>query len=618
LVIDMVGSPGRSIIINFGLRGRFVLALIVATAVSWTTFFFFRDNFSTHYPVKVLSAQAFRAFEIPYWNFADDGGQPLAGNPNTLTFYPDNILYLFLPAHVAFNLHFWLHLLVALFAMRAVTRSWFGGLMWAMGGVAVSATAFYNLIVAIAMIPLAFLAVQRRSAALLGIAFGLLILAGEPLTILAAALAVAILALGRMSVVRLAGAVGIAALIASPLLIAYGEIANEVERSVPMSARTVLNASLHPMRLVEMFVWPILGFLNDAGTENRERLFSTIFVGIIAIPALFRRSRYVAVVLLMLVLALGRFNPLMSAAVEQFEWLRIVRYPEKFVLPAAAALVVLSADWFRRTRGKAIWIALTFVPLGFVAIRAMPIDRFAPYHVAATAPRRVHVESEIVAGIVPAREEYRLRARNLEPLFGAVAGLEYVVNPSPDGMHALRSRMINERIRVVPPEVKAKYLRQRLGPPAQFAGPVAVANDIYREAGAIEHTSLDDTMVASAPVPSGRGSVTAYRRRGQTIEIDVKADSRALLVVNQTWFRAWRAVAREQELATLPVNVDRLGVVVPAGTSRITLRFGRRRAAVAAAWIVSTLVLLVALLVQKRDRRAGEVERSADENGALV
>ena len=58
----------------------------------------------------MLSAAAFRAGEIPWWNFADGGGQPLAGNPNTLTFYPDNILYLVLPAHVAFNLHFLLHL----------------------------------------------------------------------------------------------------------------------------------------------------------------------------------------------------------------------------------------------------------------------------------------------------------------------------------------------------------------------------------------------------------------------------------------------------------------------------------------------------------------------------
>src|SRR5437763_1848502 len=75
-------------------------------------FFFHRDNFSTHYPIKVISASAFRAGEIPFWNPFDGGGQPLAGNPNTLTFYPDNVLYLVLPPHVAFNLHFLIHLVL--------------------------------------------------------------------------------------------------------------------------------------------------------------------------------------------------------------------------------------------------------------------------------------------------------------------------------------------------------------------------------------------------------------------------------------------------------------------------------------------------------------------------
>ncbi|HEY8132083.1 MAG TPA: hypothetical protein VII12_09335, partial [Thermoanaerobaculia bacterium] len=82
---------------------RVVLALLLATAAGLIAvfgFFFFRDNFGTHYPVKTISARMLRAGEIPWWNFYDDGGQPLAGNPNSLTFYPDNFLYLLLPPHV--------------------------------------------------------------------------------------------------------------------------------------------------------------------------------------------------------------------------------------------------------------------------------------------------------------------------------------------------------------------------------------------------------------------------------------------------------------------------------------------------------------------------------------
>ena len=595
-----------------------IVALLLATALSWPALFFFRDNFSTQYPIKVLSAASQRAFEIPYWNFADGGGQPLAGNPNTLTFYPDNILYLAFPPHVAFNLHFWIHLIGAFFAMRAVTRSWFGGLLWAMSGVAISATAFYNLTVAVVMVPLAFLAVQRRSAPLLGLAFGLLILGTEPVTILATAIAVAVLAFRRMSVGRLAVAVVIAVVIASPLLIAYGEIAGEVERAVPMSAKTVLTASLEPVRLLEFFIGPVRVFLNDPGVEHRQRLFSTIFLGVIAGAALFQKSRYVVIVAVLLFFALGRYNPLLAAMVESFPPLRILRFPEKFVLPAAAALTVLSAEWFRTARFRRAWIAITFLPLAYVAFRALPIDWFAPYDVPRMASRRVHAGSRIPAGVMPAREEYRARARALEPIFGAAAGLEYVVTPSPDGMHALRSRMIVERFRVVSPEIRQRYLQQRVGPPALLAERIAVAPDIYRQAAAIESPSFDpNTTIVPRSVPVAAGTAAATRR-GQTLDIDVRADGRAILVVNQTYFRAWSARSGDTELETLPVNVDRLGVLVPAGTSHVTLRFGRRRPLVAFAWVLSLVTLAGALLVEKRDRRAGQVERSADEDRALA
>src|SRR6185503_1635080 len=278
-----------------------VALLVAAAVVAQFGFFFFRDNLSTHYPIKVVSAQVFRSGEIPYWNFADAGGQPLAGNPNTLTFYPDNILYLFLPAHVAFNLHFFLHLIAAFFIMRWLTRSDFGAAMYALSGIAISATAFYNLIVAVAMIPLAFLGAKQRSPFILGIAFGLLALAGEPVMIVGATISVAILAIDVIPIRIWFVAVVIALVIASPQLIAYADIAREVERSVGMSATTVLNASLHPIRILEVFVGPILGVLNSpGGGEFRARLFSTIFLGFIAAPALLRRSRYTIVAAVML------------------------------------------------------------------------------------------------------------------------------------------------------------------------------------------------------------------------------------------------------------------------------------------------------------------------------
>ncbi|MFZ2492761.1 MAG: hypothetical protein WA208_14870, partial [Thermoanaerobaculia bacterium] len=173
-------------------------ALLCAMLAAYLGFFFFRDNFSTHYPVKAISAEAFRAGEIPWWNFHDSGGQPLAGNPNTLTFYPDNVLLLFLPAHVAFNLHFLLHLAGGFFAMRGLARARgaspqvaaTAASIYALSGAVISATAFYNLVTTVALLPLALLGVERRSVRTVGAAIGLMLLAAEPVMLGAAVVSV--------------------------------------------------------------------------------------------------------------------------------------------------------------------------------------------------------------------------------------------------------------------------------------------------------------------------------------------------------------------------------------------------------------------------------------------
>lgn len=602
--------------------GAGIAALILAASIFG--FFFYRDNFSTHYPIKVLSAMSLRSGEIPYWNFADAGGQPLAGNPNTLTFYPDNILYLFLPAHVAFNLHFFIHLIAAFFIVRALTRSDFAAAAYTLSGIALSATAFYNLIAAVAMIPLAFLGAARRSPFLLGIAFGLLALAGEPVMIIGAAISVAIVAIDRIPIRAWILAIAIALVIASPQLIAYADIAREVERSAGMSARTVLNASLHPIRIVELFVGPVIGVLNDPGGRFRARLFSTIFLGFIAAPALWRRSRYTVVAAAMLFLALGRYNPIVAAVVDAVASIRIVRFPEKFALPMIVAIVVLIADYFRETRYRKVWMLLTFAPLLATAIRVLPIDWFGPYSRTMQPAVRAYIATTMKAAAMPARVEYRMRALAPEPLFGATEGVWYVINPSPEGMHALRSRMVLERFDRASPLVRATYLRI-MGccaadalPPVFFPGRALIARDIYAEAAAVEHLTDLATVVAPRSVPVGPGRVKRFSLHGQIASIDVETPQPSLLFVNQTYFSAWDVRANGQRLGTLPIDIDRLGVIVPAGSSHLELRFGRHRAAVPIAWIVSTLALLGCAFVEFRDRRTRQVKRAGDENRVVV
>src|SRR5436305_9824798 len=236
-MVVMIKLLARAILLDNHGQMRRLLVILLPSAfcllLSYFCFFFHRDNFSTHYPIKVLSASAFRSGDIPFWNPFDAGGQPLAGNPNTLTFYPDNFLYLILPAHVAFNLHFLIHLVLVWIAMRALARSTFAAWMWVLSGMAVSAMSFYSLITAIALVPFAFLAAERRSATQLGLAFGLMALAGEPVTLMATAIACAIIACWpstndqqpTTNTPRLLLAIPIAAAIALPQIVAYAEIA---------------------------------------------------------------------------------------------------------------------------------------------------------------------------------------------------------------------------------------------------------------------------------------------------------------------------------------------------------------------------------------------------------
>lgn len=542
-------------------------------------FFYFRDNFATHYPVKVISTAAWRAGAIPWWNFYAGGGQPLAGNPNTLSFYPDNALYLFLPAHVAFDLHFVLHLVLAWFAMRALTRSRWAAWLYVLSGMAISAMCFYNLVVAFAMVPFALWATERGRWMQLGVAFGLMALAGEPVTIVAAAIACLSWSLLK--------AIPIAVLIALPQLIAYSEIAREVERGAfRYSARTVLAASFEPVRFLELLIGPWW----------HTMLFPSAIIGVIVLPAVFCRSRYTWIAALMFFVALGRYNPLIAFLVERVPALRLGRYPEKFALVGCVALVVLVAEYFRETRFKLLWTIVTFVPLIAWFVVLLPIDWFAPYDVAPVKPRRVFMQP-MPGGQRPDRDEYRERAAHLEPIFGAVAGLHYALDRSPDGMYSIRTRATAERFMLTR---NPNYPTVVLQLPEAFIVPQAVVGNFE---------TIDVRTMATAPrafVSPVAARVTAIRGT----EIDVTTPTPALLFVNQTYFRAWSATAEGRELETLPLDVDRLGVIVPAGTHTISLTFGRHHMLVVLTWLLSLITLAA---VEVLDRRARKIERAADE-----
>jgi len=717
----MENQPARARLLTAG--GTLVFLVLL----SHQFLFFYRDNFSTHFPVKALSAPIFRAGQIPFWNFNAGGGQPMAGNPNTLTFYPDNILYLFLPVHAAFNLHFLLHLALGFYFLRELLRnrgiagsvSTLAALIYLASGVSMSSVAFYNLVTGVMLLPMAFGAIERllahrraADAAVLGLSFGLAGLVGEPVLVLTIAIGCALLTLGRWSkafALRLALAVAISVVIALPLLIAYAEIAADVERGhQKFSQEAVLSASLRPERFLEMVLGPFLGSLTDQGPAGYSShypgqwppLFASAFIGALLLPALFSRDRTrwreKSMFVLFAFLALGRFNPLVAQTVESLPFIRLVRYPEKFLLPmnAAAAILIGSfladnmarkdrfvrlasgaflvlcigtalriaswpADLIRIACGSAVAAALLLVAFGtadgarrhgwMLLLTMVPlllsspmwgmVDRvdFYVHPSPLTTPlakQRVWygVEEHTLRKPDSAREEYRIRAFAAGPIFGAVHGLQYAGDRSPEGMYSFFSRIVHERLATVSFPVKERYLdllgvtgvlsnspihhsswslqgAYELGQNRFFAYQRAAAAPFARAAtGVVPVRSIQDAVArieaglepgvavvgASARPPIDADCrIVSSRISGQAIQIQVEARAPTLILLNQTYFRAWVATSNGAELRTVPVNIDRLGLIVPPGNSTIDLHFGRRRRETAIAVVFSVLAILV-------------------------
>lgn len=721
-----------------------VAAILVAAAVSPSIFFYWRDNFSTHFPYRSVMAGA---PALHLWNPLAGGGQPLAGNPNALAFYPDWILFALLPPMAAFNLHFLLHWIGGAFAMRALLRAWripspydaAGAALWVLSGAAISTLAFYNLAPSVTLIPLALVSAQRfaerpegRAALFFGGTFGLLALAGEPVTLLATAALAATILLPALRSARAWTACAVAVLvtlvIASPLLLAWSEIAPETERGVrAYSAETVLSASLSPWQLAEALLGPVRGLptdLGDAGwrasgaASRWPPFFLYLYLGALALPALaspprpLRRVQVAALVLLFF--ALGRFNPVVVWIVDTFPAARLLRYPEKLALPFAALVTALVAGWLAkesrgaldrvsaaaggaliallaiRAAGGAPWSsamrervligaaiaipvlavaalrptrltrrALAAITLGTAAVFAVvaaPVDLARHYREGpawAAHPRIVRVVSGGPrAGA--ARDEYRRAAATGEPLWAAAFGAGYALEKSPDGMYSFLSRIVHERARSGDPRLLARWSRlagasavvterpleaAELGAPRPLAGgarplfeqevrrPVPLVHPVRVSPTAsigeaielLEKEETDVLRVAAGPPGSASEGVVAVRhaeriRDGWRIEVDPRTNG--TLLVNESWFRAWRAVdQRGKRLSVGPLNVDRVGISIPRGASSVELRFGRMRAAIAAGWIASSLALLAVALVALRSGSRQEEAGKGQEDG---
>lgn len=328
---------------------------------------YLRDVLSVHAPWKAFGAEALRQASIPAFNPSWGLGQPFRGNPNALPFYPDNVLFLVLPFWIAFNLHYALHWLLALFTFRALGRALglselaaaLAAVTYAGSGYVLSCLSFYNLIAFVAWWPLVMWGAVvggRRGVAVGALACALALYAGEPVTLALGLVPLALAVHGRRGWPGLRAAAAVVALgvvLALPQLVAAARIAAFTFRGghglLPSQAASF---TLHPLRWLELLVPLPFGSPARVGAGGwwatqvspAPPLFFSLYLGCIALwLAVLARGRraWLALAAAGLVLAwlLGRSGTALVT------WSAgLFRYPEKMLFWPALALPLL-AGW---------------------------------------------------------------------------------------------------------------------------------------------------------------------------------------------------------------------------------------------------------------------------------
>jgi hypothetical protein len=378
-----------------------VWAMVAIPVAMGARTFFVRDVLVTHLPYKAFGAKNLAEGRIPALNPTWALGQPFAGNPNALPFYPGNLLYLVLPFWSAFNLHYALHWLLALLTMYALARELklsptaaiMAALTYAAGGWFLSAMTFYNLLTVAAWWPLAIKGAVRggRNGVVLGgMACGLALLGGEPVTMMLGFPPLLLLAASRhgwrkgLLITASIGVVG--AVIGLPQIVAtLRSVGFTIRGGSGLPVDRPSSFTFHPIRFLELVIPLPFGWPAELGHRKfwtssilpQQPYFYSIYIGIVGLWLAWRGRRvHQAWTLLAaagLVLSmLGRVSPRILNELSGGTF----RYTEKFLfwfalavaLMAGAGLDRLAASRDSRERGA--WTAAG-VLLGLAGVLAL-------------------------------------------------------------------------------------------------------------------------------------------------------------------------------------------------------------------------------------------------------
>jgi hypothetical protein len=357
-----------------------VLTALFADVLFAGRAFYLRDAGRAVFPIRSVVRAIVHQGEFPFWNPYAAAGQPAAANPSYGIFYPPAWLALIGSAKTGFSLHYLFHIYLAAIGMYLLMRagglappaSLFAALSLAMSGWFLSVTDLLPNFFTIAWWPLILLFARRlfrrpnrRDFAIAAILCAIQAVIGEPVALLQTWLLIAITAAMSTSSavrsrVRLFLLLGLtAAVLASVQLVPALDLLGDSARSRGFSFELAATWSFPPARPIELLLPDVFGTMQDAGDfwwggalypdkgfPYILSIYSGVAVLVFAAGGLLARVRGWQLALGTLtasyLLAVGSHTPLLRLLYAT-RVLRVIRYPEKFVLFGLFAMVVFAA-----------------------------------------------------------------------------------------------------------------------------------------------------------------------------------------------------------------------------------------------------------------------------------
>jgi hypothetical protein len=323
---------------------------------------YYRDNLVTNLPLRRYLHERFLSGELPHWYPYESLGVPFIGQVASGVFHPATWLLLPFDPLAAVKLNLVLAYLVGAVGAYRLARllpssrpaAALAAVAFAYGGYAlgVSSIVFYAMSQAtLPWVAWAALRVARKrrtkDAALLGLAWGLMFLSGDPQGFLLCGLVVLVALVEGVDARRLVlfvAAGGVAALLCGVELLPSTVVAAQSLRVQGTPGPTMgLTWALHPLRLPELL---IPGYIPD---PVRFRVVGELLGGGTAVFATTLFAGGVTLLLACAGVASRRRVPLLKRAVPFFTRLR---YPEKYVAFTWLALVPLVAAGLDHARAR--------------------------------------------------------------------------------------------------------------------------------------------------------------------------------------------------------------------------------------------------------------------------